>query len=193
MWKSKSKLAGAKTLSSRVTRWRQDPILYPAGLPDGGRTQYSIQSSYLIEAGAKTLSSRVTRWRQDPILYPARVRGSGFRVWGYSIEIGRFYRPVSSIQCCHLNPTREKFPLSNSRFKQPNLKLHLSVKYCNTLSIYTILNFKGWMTRQIFFVADQNQHVFKPTWVKLQCNRHSKSALKSALKMVKLAPSEKRF
>ena len=49
---------------------------------------------------------------------------------------------------------------------------------------------KGWMTRQIFF-GDQNQHVLKPNWVKLQCNRHSRSALKSVLKMAKLAPSEK--
>ena len=52
--------------------------------------------------------------------------------------------------------------------------------------------FKGWMTRQIF-LADQNQHVSKPTWVKLQCNRHSRSALKSVLKMAKLALSEKTF
>jgi len=49
----------------------------------------------------------------------------------------------------------------------------------------------GWQGKN--FLADQNQHVFKPTWVKLQCNRHSKSALKSVLKMAKLAPSEKRF
>ena len=35
----------------------------------------------------------------------------------------------------------------------------------------------GW--RGKFFLADQNQHVSKPTWVKLQCNRHSRSALKS--------------
>ena len=31
--------------------------------------------------------------------------------------------------------------MSNSRFKQPNLKPHLSVKYCNTLSIYDITEF----------------------------------------------------
>ena len=49
----------------------------------------------------------------------------------------------------------------------------------------------GW--RGKLFLAHQNQHVSKPTWVKLQCNRHSKSALKSALKMEKLAPSEKHF
>jgi len=49
----------------------------------------------------------------------------------------------------------------------------------------------GWRGR--FLLADQNQHVSKPTWVKLQCNRHSRSALKSVLKMAKLAPSEKRF
>jgi len=50
---------------------------------------------------------------------------------------------------------------------------------------------KGWM-RQIF-MADQNQHVSKPTWVKSQCNRHSGSALKSVSKMAKLARSEKLF
>jgi len=45
-----------------------------------------------------------------------------------------------------------------------------------------------------FFLADQNQHVSKPTdRVELQCNRHSKSTLKSVLKMAKLAPSEKRL
>jgi len=48
------------------------------------------------------------------------------------------------------------------------------------------------MTRQIF-LAGQNQHVSKPTGVKLLCNRHSRGALKSVLKMAKLAPSEKRF
>jgi len=47
----------------------------------------------------------------------------------------------------------------------------------------------GW--RGKFFLADQNQHVSKPTSVKLQCNRYSRSALKSVLKMAKLAPSEK--
>ena len=47
----------------------------------------------------------------------------------------------------------------------------------------------GW--RGKFFLTDQNQHVSKPTWVKLQCNRHSRSTLKSVLKIAKLAPSEK--
>ena len=42
-------------------------------------------------------------------------------------------------------------------------------------------------------MADQNQHVSKPTSVRLQCNRHNRSALKSVLKMAKLAPSEKMF
>ena len=49
----------------------------------------------------------------------------------------------------------------------------------------------GWWGK--FFLADQNQHVSKSTRVKLQCNRHSKSALKSVVKMEKLAPSEKLF
>ena len=47
----------------------------------------------------------------------------------------------------------------------------------------------GW--RGKFFLADQNQHVSKPTWDKLQCNRHSRSVLKAVLKMANLAPSEK--
>ena len=47
--------------------------------------------------------------------------------------------------------------------------------------LQVIQSVKGWMTRQIF-LADQNQHVSKPTWVKLQCNRHSRSALKSVLR-----------
>ena len=45
---------------------------------------------------------------------------------------------------------------------------------------------KGWMTRQIFWLIR-----IRPNWVKLQCNRHSRSALKSVLKMANLAPSEK--
>jgi len=49
----------------------------------------------------------------------------------------------------------------------------------------------GW--RGKFFLAYQNQHVSKPTWVKLQCNRHSRSVLKYVLKIAKLAPYEKRF
>jgi len=52
-----------------------------------------------------------------------------------------------------------------------------------TLNGKTPATLKGWM-RQIF-LADQNQHVSKPTRVKLQCNRHSRSALKSVLKMAK--------
>jgi len=50
--------------------------------------------------------------------------------------------------------------------------------------------FKGWKTRQGNFLAYQNQHVSKPTWVKWQCNGHSRSGLKSKLKMAKLPPSE---
>ena len=33
------------------------------------------------------------------------------------------------------------------------------------------LHFESWMMRQ-FFLADQNQHVSKPTWVKSQCTVH---------------------
>jgi len=43
------------------------------------------------------------------------------------------------------------------------------------------------------FLAYQNQHISKPTRVKLYCNGHSRNALKSMLKFAKLAPSEKRF
>ena len=42
------------------------------------------------------------------------------------------------------------------------------------------------MTRQII-LADQNQHVCKPTWIKFQCNGYSRNSPKSALKMGKLA------
>jgi len=64
--------------------------------------------------------------------------------------------------------------------------------YWGYASLHGDILIKGWMTRQ-FALADQNQHVSKSTWVKLQCNRHSRSALKSVLKMTRLSPSEKSF
>ena len=72
------------------------------------------------------------------------------------------------------------------------VKLYFSEVAGDETQAVSAIRLKGWMTRQLF-LADQNQHVSRPTWVKLQYNRHSRSALKSVLKMAKLAPSEKTF
>ena len=56
---------------------------------------------------------------------------------------------------------------------------------------YTLTPWKyGWRGN---FLAYHNQHVYKPTWVKLQRNGHSRSALKCVLNMAILAPSEERL
>ena len=61
-----------------------------------------------------------------------------------------------------------------------------SFSFCPTQEQGTRRLKVGW--RGTFSLADQNQHIPKPTWVKLQCNGHSRSVLKSVLKMAKLAP-----
>jgi len=79
-------------------------------------------------------------------------------------------------------------PLLLSRRRQESWRLVMGWR----LVIGLVLLFKvRW--RGKFVLPHQNQHVFKPTWVKLQCNRHSKSAFKSMLKMAKIGTIWKTF
>ena len=107
-----------------------------------------------------------------------------------NIEIGfqnAVFTPVNECHYCAIIEARMQRPLFRARENRQSTCQHFQPIFNKIREII-----KGWMTRR-FFLAYQNQHVSKPTWVKLQCTGHSTSTLKSMLKMAKLASSEKHF